>query len=232
MFQVQIGDRLFNYTIKRSEIRSINLRLRTSTSFSISCPILTPQFVINKFIKDHSDWITKNASKYTDKVDILSLKKLTILDTDYRLQLINSRNDSVVIYPETHQIFINSQNLNSSHIKNLLNQKLRPLALKLIRNRLKNYEDSFGFKYGKVSVRNQTSRFGSCSHRGNLSFNWQIILFPSSIFNHILLHELTHLDIKNHSSKFWNQLAIYDPNYKNHRLWLKKDAHKYMIFPN
>ena len=230
MIQVQILNQVFSYTTKRSLIRSINLRLRSENSFSISCPILTPQFIIDKFIKDHSSWIIKNSVKYHTLKKIIDLKKITILDIDYQLQFVQSRHDSMVIYSDTNQIFINSSTFSESHLKNLFNLKLRPLALKLIKSRLNDFAESYNFKYGKVSVRNQTSRFGSCSHGGNLSFNWQIILFPASVFDHILLHELTHLAIKNHSSKFWNQLAIYDPKYKLHRFWLKKEASKFMIF--
>jgi hypothetical protein len=106
---------------------------------------------------------------------------------------------------------------------------MRPTAQKLIKQEVSRLSDLYSFKVGKISIKNQKSRFGSCSSAGNLNFNWQIILFPSSIFTHIILHELTHLDIKNHSSKFWKQLAIYDPNWRTHRLWLKKEGTKRFI---
>jgi hypothetical protein len=106
---------------------------------------------------------------------------------------------------------------------------MRPTAQKLIKQEVARLSHLHSFKVSRISIKNQKSRFGSCSSQGNLNFNWQIILFPPQIFTHIILHELTHLSIKNHSSKFWNQLALYDPNWRSHRLWLKKEGTQHFI---
>jgi predicted metal-dependent hydrolase len=106
----------------------------------------------------------------------------------------------------------------------LIDSKLRTHALKLINTHLSSFKNQYGFSYRNVSVRNQSSRFGSCSHVNNLNFNWQIIFFPLAQFQHILLHELTHTIVKDHSSRFWSQLAVYDPMWRSHRQWLKKEG--------
>lgn len=232
MDQILLSGKKFSYTLVRKPIRSLRLRLKTSRSFIVSVPRLTPQFVVNHFIKDHELWIIKNSSKLKThpKSNLTNLTKLTILNEDYQLIINSTSRDSVVVIPEKFQIFVNTSRPTNAHFKLLLDRKLRPLALKLINHHLRLLSEQYGFKYHRVSIRNQSSRFGSCASNGNLNFNWQIILFPLSVFQHILLHELTHLAIKNHSSKFWNQLAVYDSDWKSHRLWLKKEASKLMIF--
>jgi len=230
MTSILLGGKKFNYKIVRKSISSIRLRLITNHSFSISAPYLTPNFLIQKFIQNNADWIINHSQKISIKSKISQLKKITILDKDYQLEFINTQNDSVIILESEQKIYANISKLTELHIKKTLEKKLRPFALKLIKNELRQLSSQFGFEYNHVIVRNQSSRFGSCSSRGNLNFNWQIILFPIDKFRHILLHELNHLKIKNHAKTFWDQLAIYDPNCQSNNLWLKKHGTKYFLF--
>jgi predicted metal-dependent hydrolase len=229
MASLLLQNHKFNYQINRKGIRSIRLRLISKNSFQISCPHLTPNFLIQKFIKNNSDWIIKHSSKINNKKNILSLKTIEILDKSYEILWIKTQKDSVIILENEQKIYSNISHFNETHAKKILESKLRPFALKLIKKELANLSKNFNFKYGKITVRNQSSRFASCSARGNLSFNWQIIFFPYPQFQHILLHELTHLEIKNHSSKFWQQLSTYDSKWKEHNKWLKTDATKQFI---
>ena len=146
------------------------------------------------------------------------------------MEFVNTQNDSVVILESEQKIYANISKPTELHIKKILEKKLRPFALKLIKSELRQLSSQFSFEYNHVTVRNQSSRFGSCSSQGNLNFNWQIILFPVDKFRHILLHELNHLKIKNHSRTFWDQLAIYDPHTKSNNLWLKHYGTKYFLF--
>ena len=230
MATILLQNQPFEYKINRKGIRSIRLRLISKNSFQISCPYFTPDFLIQKFIKNNSNWIIAHSSKISSKKSILGLKTIKILDNSYKIQWIKTQRDSVIIEEIEQKIYSNLSLFSESHAKKILEAKLRPFALKLIKKELTNLSKNFNFKCGKVTVRNQSSRYGSCSAHGNLSFNWQIIFFPYSQFQHILLHELTHIDIKNHSKKYWDQLTIYDPNCKYHNLWLKKEGTKLFLF--
>jgi len=230
MATILLQNQPFDYQVSRKGIRSIRLRLISKNSFQVSCPHFTPDFLIQKFIKNNSDWIINHSQKISTKKSILGLKSIKILDIAYEIQWIKTQRDSVIIEENEQKIYSNICLFSESHAKKVLESKLRPFALKLIKKELVNLSKIFNFKYGKVTVRNQSSRFGSCSGHGNLSFNWQIIFFPYLQFQHILLHELTHLDIKNHSSKFWDQLKIYDSKCKYHNLWLKKEGTKLFLF--
>jgi predicted metal-dependent hydrolase len=227
---ILLSGRLFSYQIDRKSIGSLRLKLTSPHSFIVSCHFLTPDFVVTKFITDHSAWIIKNSRLITPPPALSGLNKLSILGDDYRLVITKSAHDSVVVYHDQHQIFVNSVSLTTSHLRALLDKKLRFLALRLINTTLTDLSSKFSFKYAHVSIRNQRSRFGSCSSRGNLNFNWQIIFFPPDKFRHILLHELTHLSIKDHSKKFWSQFSLYDPDCQVNNLWLKKEGQKLMIF--
>jgi len=230
MANINLGEIKYSYSIVRKPIYSLRLKLTTPKSFIISCPKLTPDFVIKRFIKKNQDWIVHHSSKIHSKKLLKKIKKLVILDQEYQLIFVSTQMDSVIIYPDDKIIYANISKDTNKHIKTVLEKKLRPLALSLIKQELNDLSLKYHFSFNNITVRNQTSRFGSCSSRGNLNFNWQIVFFPIDKFRHILLHELTHLKIKNHSSIFWNQLSIYDPDYKSNNLWLKKEGTKYFLF--
>jgi len=74
----------------------------------------------------------------------------------------------------------------------------------------------------QVSVRDQTTRWGSCSAMGTLSLNWRLVLLPPVLHDHVILHELSHRRHMDHSDRFWGQLAAWDPDWKKHDRELTK----------
>lgn len=75
------------------------------------------------------------------------------------------------------------------------------------------YAAAYGFDYGRISIRNQRSRWGSCSSKGNLSFNYQILFLPEYMQRYIIVHEICHLRELNHSHRFWALVQQEIPNY-------------------
>jgi len=76
----------------------------------------------------------------------------------------------------------------------------------------------------RVTVRNQRSRWGSCSRRGTISLNWRLVQAPESVRDYIILHELAHLKEMNHSSRFWKEVARLCPSFKQEEAWLKNNS--------
>lgn len=81
---------------------------------------------------------------------------------------------------------------------------------------------SFGFTYQRITIKNQRSRWGSCSAHGNLNFNWRLLLAPLSIVRYVVTHELAHLAELNHSPRFWSLVASRCPDYRTAQEWLKQ----------
>ncbi|GAC1450434.1 MAG: SprT family zinc-dependent metalloprotease [Ktedonobacterales bacterium] len=80
----------------------------------------------------------------------------------------------------------------------------------------------YGFHYGRVSIKSQKSRWGSCSKLGNLNFNWRLLLAPPEVLDYVVVHELCHLKELNHSPRFWKLVAVGCPEYALHRRWLRQ----------
>jgi len=101
-------------------------------------------------------------------------------------------------------------------------KKHRTIAKEIILGRVKEINKFYGFKYGRVSIRNQKTRWGSCSRQGNLNFSYRLIFLDAEAFDYIIAHELCHLQEFNHSAKFWELVGRYSPNYKSIRQKIKR----------
>lgn len=95
-------------------------------------------------------------------------------------------------------------------------------ALLCVEEKITKLNTYYQFTYNRISIRNQKSRWGSCSLRKNLSFNYRIIFLPPLLQDYLITHELCHLREMNHSSRFWNLIAETIPNYKERRKELKR----------
>lgn len=88
--------------------------------------------------------------------------------------------------------------------------------------RLQMVNGALGLRFGRMTVRDQRTRWGSCSAAGNLAFNWRLILAPLPIVDSVVAHELTHLIDRSHAPGFWRRLSAIDPEYDAHRGWLRR----------
>ena len=95
-------------------------------------------------------------------------------------------------------------------------------ALALAVERMAHFNEVYQLSWGKVTIRNQKTRWGSCSKKGNINFNYKIALLPAHIADYIIVHELCHLKEFNHSRNFWNLVAQAVPNYLDVRKELKR----------
>ena len=91
--------------------------------------------------------------------------------------------------------------------------KHRESARVLVSQRVAHFSAIYQVSVGRISIRNQKTRWGSCSKKGNLNFNYKIALIPERLANYIIVHELCHLKEFNHSSRFWNLVAETFPDY-------------------
>lgn len=97
-------------------------------------------------------------------------------------------------------------------------------ALILAQTRIEYFNKTYNFSFNKISIRNQKTRWGSCSKNGNISFNYKIALLPEKMADYIIVHELCHLNEFNHSKNFWSLVAKAIPDHHDIRKDLKKNG--------
>jgi len=105
-----------------------------------------------------------------------------------------------------------------------MQQWYREQTSKIIAERLPVLASRLELKYNKVSIKSQSSRWGSCSKKGNLNFNLLLAAAPLEVIDYVMIHELTHLAVLDHSPRFWRLVEQVDPEYKKHKEWLASYA--------
>lgn len=107
-------------------------------------------------------------------------------------------------------------------------RQLADLALEKIPERVRYYAEIMKVSYGRITIRNQKTRWGSCSGKGNLNFNCLLMLAPEKVIDYVVVHELCHLIEMNHSKAFWEQVERVMLDYKVQKQWLKDHGNEIM----
>lgn len=112
------------------------------------------------------------------------------------------------------------------YAKNLLDREqqqrwYRDFAKQYLSVRLVQLAQQHGFEFNRLFIREQKTRWGSCSSRGNISLNWKLIKAPVAVSDYVILHELVHTEIMNHSAAFWQRVETLVPDFKEAKLWLR-----------
>ncbi len=101
------------------------------------------------------------------------------------------------------------------------------IAKKQIPERVSFFAGIMGVTYGRITIREQKTRWGSCSNRGNLNFNWKLMLMPEGVLDYVVVHELAHRIEMNHSNAFWKIVEQVLPDYRERKALLSRSEHLY-----
>lgn len=103
-------------------------------------------------------------------------------------------------------------------------RQMADMAASVIPPKAERYAQMLGVNYGRITIRSQRTRWGSCSSKGNLNFNCLLTQVPEHVMDYVVVHELCHLIEMNHSKRFWNLVEQIMPDYKACRKWLKDNG--------
>jgi len=190
---------------------------------------------VDKVLKSKSNWIHKHYISFQsirvqeDERNWESGEKILYLGDRYELRIILHKKKLTFIDFDGYQFEISvNENLEGSERKAQIEKAIRKWyaqkAYETIKIRLDYFCMMSGLKYNAMRVKDQKSRWGSCSKKGNLNFNWKLIMSPQWIMDYVIIHEVCHLRHLNHSREFWDLVARYMPDYKKAKLWLKKNG--------
>jgi predicted metal-dependent hydrolase len=114
-------------------------------------------------------------------------------------------------------------------VKRALEALYRRKARGIFEEQADHYASEMGVEYEQIEIRNQRTKWGSCSTTGTLGLNWRLMMAPLGIIDYVVIHELAHLRESNHTDGFWSLVSEYDPDYVEHSQWLEENSTK-LIF--
>lgn len=110
-------------------------------------------------------------------------------------------------------------------LRDALRDWLMDHAVTIIDRVARREAERIGVRYRRITIRDQKTKWGSCTKTSGLSFNWRLILFPPSVLRYVVIHELCHLKHFNHSARFWSLVAQHAPHYQESIEWLRRQGH-------
>jgi len=224
----RINGQSITYTLRRSfKARRVRLEVRQQTGLTVIVPRSYPISQLYGLLKSKERWISRNLQRFSKSQSLSAPKELKYGDTvpylGQDLELVKQENhhgDSIVL--EGNKLAISPDLSNNGLLESALEQWYRIEAARLINERTTKLGSQMGISYKRLVIRGQKTRWGSCSHKKNLSFNWKLIIAPEPVVEYVIIHELIHLKEMNHSKKFWELIAQYCPGWREHKKWLKQ----------
>lgn len=114
--------------------------------------------------------------------------------------------------------------------RELLEKWFRKEAALTLKEKAQEFAGLLSVEFKDIHIKDQRSRWGSCSSKGNLNFNWRIVMAPEPVCDYVVIHELCHLKHMDHSSNFWHLVQTICPEYKQYRKWLKENGAMLYVF--
>lgn len=218
-----------DYSVRRSKkAKRLKLTRNREGGIDLVLPSWVPEWMGHKFANSQRAWIQKH-SQDQEPLYRLSVKdgiSLPFLGDDraFTLQLTigEYRASSWVRKGDVVSFLVNEKDWYKVKIANLLEDFYKTQARKYLTALTTEYAADLGQKFGDIRLKNQKTRWGSCSSKRNLNYNWQVVLAPGWVAEYLVVHEVCHLQEMNHSPRFWELVESLCPDYKKAKAWLSK----------
>jgi len=210
----------------RSRRRTIALIVERDGSLTVRAPMRASRAAIDSFVQSQTAWILRKREAVKRIADIpakqyVDGETFLFLGSSYSLKLVKPQRPSLK-FDSGFRLSKTAQKKG----QRLFIRWYKERALEIISARVDEYARQYNFLPKQVKVTSARTRWGSCSPNGTINFTWRLILAPLDVVDYVIVHELVHLRVKNHSKKFWAAVEIILPEYKSQRKWLKLNGEK------
>lgn len=225
---IQLGSRTVPYTLKVST-RARQLRVTIANGqMRVTVPRGLRRGNVERFLQEHAQWILAKLDLPTKRKAASALPKDVILvaGAATRMERVEEkeRKSRAKVELVKDRLIVRVPAGSRTHTLTYAEDWLREQARGVIATAVKNQAARMNARPASLTIRDQRTRWGSCSTRGTLSFNWRLVMAPPAVMEYVVIHELAHLFQPNHSKDFWAVVARYAPDFKTHRSWLRKNA--------
>ncbi len=181
-----------------------------------------------RFLDENLDWVLSKKREYDSYIEKLPER---VFEEGETIPFLGKYRKIKIIDGNSHKlrdnyILIAKRYIGEKSIKDKVRDILKREAKMEIKKRVRIFSKKIQKDYNKIFIRDQKTKWGSCSSKNNLSFNWKLCLGPEKVLNYVVAHELTHLENMKHDKNFWKSLEEKFPDYRKGRQWLKEKSHE------
>ncbi len=210
--------------LARSKRRTIALIIERDGTLTVRAPLRMPRAAIDAFIQQKQGWILRTREKLkmivpTPLRQYVDGEKFLFLGSSFDLKLVGPQ-QPVLQFENGFTLSQNTRHHGEQYFVKWYKQQ----ADEVISKRVSEYAQRYQFTPKQVKISSARTRWGSCSPDGTLNFTWRLVMAPLAVIDYVVIHELAHLRVKNHSSKFWEVVQALDPQYKEKRKWLRENG--------
>ena len=215
------------FAIVKSKRKSLSIAIQPDGNLLVKAPFFMLDSEILKWVKAKTGWIVRQRVKILEQQEMnppkkyITGEKFWYLGQEYELEVRISAGRAGMVGIVEDKIVLFSKSGDGAEVQKILADWYVKQAKVVIPKKVRFWAEQMGESYGKVTVKNQKKRWGSCSSARNLNFNRRLIMAPPEVLDYVVVHELCHLRQMNHSKAFWREVEIVLPDYKMHKKWLE-----------
>lgn len=217
--------------IIRTKRRTIALQITPQAELIIRAPHRAPLETIHRFVREKMSWILEKQrfvrENYRPPIQkqFVEGESFLYLGQQYKLRIISKAKEPLVF--NGREFLLWEKYL--SVAEQVFVWWYKKEAYNVTRRRVNFYANSNKLKYSSFKITSGRKRLGACSSKGAINFSWRLMVTPMEVVDYVVVHELSHLREHNHSKRFWHNVQLLYPSYKQARTWLKNNGHLLII---
>ena len=225
------GNKTIEFDLLYRNRKTLAIQIEPLDNILVISPEGLPEDVIKEKVKSKGKWIIKKILEFKEigyepfDREFVNGEAFMYLGRNYSLEILNNPD---IKGPKVNlldgKFYLNTPVKEHTVMKKAMEKWYRKEAENLINRRVEFYRLIIGKKPNKIRIREQKKRWGSCTSKDNIYFNWRAIMASSNVIDYIIVHELVHLIYRNHSKEFWNKIESILPDYKERQKWLRKNG--------
>jgi predicted metal-dependent hydrolase len=241
MPQITFGSEVFEYEVIRKKRKTISIQITPEGMVKVSSPFGVDDKAIQDILYKKASWIISNlksikeVNKTSKEKHYVSGELIQFLGNNYRLEVYEDKSlkGIKVSLAENHfEVRINPdiyEDKREIFVKGALEEWLKQKARIIFEERTRYYCEKLNLKYNVIRIKEQKTLWGSCSSKGNLNYNWRLVMAPPSVLDYLVVHEVCHLKHRDHSKRYWDFVECVMPDYVDKRKWLKENGRKLVL---
>lgn len=228
---IELNGQTIDYTLRFSA-KAKRRRIRVSSKgVEVVLPLRADARQAESLLRDHSDWLMRQTQRMAEMGQLRNAQneqsKGTLLLRGQPMQLLVTTEATERAYGRVEhsgdKLIVYLPAGSDIDARLVLESWLRRQARHDLLKQITERSAQMSLIPNRIYLMNQRTRWGSCSSKRNLSFNWRLVLAPPEILDYIVVHELAHLKEMNHSQRFWLLVRSFCPDFERHKCWLKEN---------